>query len=379
MVLGLNRKLKSWFKLDISGRNFGWDVMRAVAILLVLGSHAFHIIANHVPKSISNIFLPDGVDIFFVLSGFLVGRIWFTMVQQSQNIEWSLFFQFYKRRWFRTVPVYLVVISALFLYRWIASDFCFQWPWQYFTFTQNFYASEWDPYFFYPEGWSLSVEEWFYLSMPIFCLLILFCFKNKMNVSLLVISFYIVVPLVLRLYAYHHGEILDLIAWNRDVRRLVIYRLDSIGWGLLMAWIFVFNYSLWDELRKWTWLSFTLLILVILLAQPSFIQVSYLSTFYFSLFAFSLSLLMPSLELLKSKSKKIIRFITYTSLFSYSIYLLNRTFIYRGLFMPYKSLFDSSIAHAVFFYIIFYLLVFVVAAVFYFLLERPLIKLRDRF
>jgi peptidoglycan/LPS O-acetylase OafA/YrhL len=368
----------SWFKINISGRNFGWDVMRAIAILLVLGAHAFHIIANHVPKTVSTIFLPDGVDIFFVLSGFLVGRIWFTMIQQSQKIEWNLFLSFYKRRWFRTVPVYLVVISALFLYRWIASDFNFQWPWQYYTFTQNFFQSEWDPYFFYPEGWSLAVEEWFYLTMPIISVLILHVFKNKMNASLLVISFYIVLPLVFRLYVFQHNEIVDLIAWNRDIRRLVIYRLDSIGWGLLIAWIFIFNSSLWDELRKWTWLSFTLFILVILLAQPSFMQVAYLSTFYFSLFAFALALLMPYIALIKSPNIHFLRFITYTSLFSYSTYLLNRTFVYKVVFMPYKAHFDSSFLAAVIFYIIFFSIVFIVAAVFYFLVERPLTKLRDR-
>ena len=63
------------FKIEIdSNRIFGLDILRAFAILFVIHMHA----ANYVPasvKSIYTIFSLDGVSIFFVLSGFLIGKI----------------------------------------------------------------------------------------------------------------------------------------------------------------------------------------------------------------------------------------------------------------------------------------------------------------
>lgn len=62
------------FKIEIdSNRIFGLDILRAFAILFVIYKHA----ANYVPssvKSIYTIFSLDGVSIFFVLSGFLIGK-----------------------------------------------------------------------------------------------------------------------------------------------------------------------------------------------------------------------------------------------------------------------------------------------------------------
>jgi len=64
-----------FFKIEIdSSRIFGLDVLRALAILFVIFQHA----GNYLPEVLKqnyNVFIFDGVSIFFVLSGFLIGKI----------------------------------------------------------------------------------------------------------------------------------------------------------------------------------------------------------------------------------------------------------------------------------------------------------------
>ena len=95
------------------------DGLRAVAILLVLSTH----IAQHIPGLI---FAPGpigwtrplnngwiGVDLFFVLSGFLVGGA----VLRSIADDRFSFRRFYLRRFFRIIPAYFTVILAVCVIR----------------------------------------------------------------------------------------------------------------------------------------------------------------------------------------------------------------------------------------------------------------------
>jgi peptidoglycan/LPS O-acetylase OafA/YrhL len=215
-------------------RNFGLDVMRATAILLVLGAHAFHIIAPLVPKSISFISLPDGVDVFFVLSGFLVGGIWIDMLERNES---GLLKTFFWKRWLRTLPPYFIVIALLFLVRLYFSSGTFTFPWRYFLFVQNMYVPEWDPYYFYPEAWSLSVEEWFYVLMPMGTLLLLRFIQQPKKAVFLFAMVMLVVPFLLRILFYIQHPIESLDDWNRYLRHITVYRLDMIGFGVLAAWL----------------------------------------------------------------------------------------------------------------------------------------------
>ena len=91
----------------IATRHFGLDVIRALAISLVLISH-INGITSHLPVQLPNIFnhinLPDGVDLFFVLSGFLIGRI----LLKTDWESFSSIKNFWKRRFLRTLPNYFL-------------------------------------------------------------------------------------------------------------------------------------------------------------------------------------------------------------------------------------------------------------------------------
>ena len=99
-------------------RIHGLDILRAVAIILVLYCHGISFIYNSLPSTFANYtFFTSGhfgVDIFFVLSGFLIGNI--ILKQINQWIESPKhIFDFVKKRWLRTLPNYFFVLLIYYL------------------------------------------------------------------------------------------------------------------------------------------------------------------------------------------------------------------------------------------------------------------------
>src|SRR5690606_29603633 len=153
-------------------RIFGLDLMRAIGIGLVVFSHIRWIMPD------AQGFIPDlmsisgvlGVEIFFVLSGFLIGRLLYR-IYISDSFNFSKVLYFWVRRWFRTLPNYYL---ALLINICIALYIGTQLPsklWQYVFFIQNF--SQEMPLFFV-ESWSLSIEEFAYIIGPLLLYMILF-------------------------------------------------------------------------------------------------------------------------------------------------------------------------------------------------------------
>ena len=147
------------------------DALRAVAVLIVVFHHLpivhfdtpFSIIFNGV----------TGVDVFFVLSGFLISTILIHSKNKTNNILKSLK-TFYMRRFLRIFPLYYSVIIVLYIlnphnYR---NDFIYD-----LLYISNFYMGiKGDFTSVTPHFWSLAVEEQFYLFWPI---LIFLTPKNK--------------------------------------------------------------------------------------------------------------------------------------------------------------------------------------------------------
>ena len=93
-------KILQLFKLDLSqNRVFGLDILRFVAIFMVLLGHSMLFVPADI-KPMFKQFLLDGVSIFFVLSGFLIGGILIKQLNREKPTFYGLL-DFWKRRWMR--------------------------------------------------------------------------------------------------------------------------------------------------------------------------------------------------------------------------------------------------------------------------------------
>ena len=148
------------------------DGIRGLAILLVLIWHYVVLplgnSSSHALRFLGRFGIETwtGVDLFFVLSGFLIGGILIDMKGQA-----GYFRTFYTRRVFRILPMYLLLFGAFSLWqrfpRVINKHGGTAMPqFVYATFTQNFWLMHhpWDAWI--GHTWSLAVEEQFYLTLP---------------------------------------------------------------------------------------------------------------------------------------------------------------------------------------------------------------------
>lgn len=214
-----------------STRIYGLDLTRAIAILLVLISHTSYIFKES-SNPILDLFGFQGVEIFFVLSGFLIGNILLKIIN-SASFSFSDITYFWVRRWFRTLPLYFLILLvnigiAYFVGYEITDNL-----WVYFVFLQNFSSEH---ILFFPESWSLSVEEYAYIFAPITLFIGSVFFKNKQKLFLLITILLIFVFTFSKVF-YHikymnHPSSLDF--WNLNLKAVVIYRLDAIYYGLFI-------------------------------------------------------------------------------------------------------------------------------------------------
>jgi peptidoglycan/LPS O-acetylase OafA/YrhL len=139
----------------------GLDLLRAVAIGLVMLFHASLVRLDSGQHWIVR-FGWMGVDLFFVLSGFLIAG---QLLRPFARGLKPNYLRFFGRRLLRTLPAYLVVLAAYFVLPSIRERPTIQPLWQFLTFTENLLIVPPLPKAF-SHAWSLCVEEQFYLLLP---------------------------------------------------------------------------------------------------------------------------------------------------------------------------------------------------------------------
>lgn len=160
-----------------SNRNVGLDVLRSIAVWNVLIMHLTLTLYSAKAISIVWLPLPDGVDLFFVLSGFLIGRILINSFVDNQYITTNNILHFLSNRWFRTLPNYYFLTAIVFGLTILTSKHLFN-PIYNLLFLQNISSNIFN---FYPETWSLCIEEWFYLLFPLSIFIISIFNKRKIT------------------------------------------------------------------------------------------------------------------------------------------------------------------------------------------------------
>lgn len=140
----------------------GLDTLRALAIALVLMSH-YHGFVSQAPTfgPIGSIGWA-GVDLFFVLSGYLIGNQLLAPAARGDSLDLKTFFA---RRLLRTLPSYYAVLAVYLLLpdSPIAGKSMAP-AWRFLTFTQNFGLNYGETF---THSWSLCIEEQFYLVLPL--------------------------------------------------------------------------------------------------------------------------------------------------------------------------------------------------------------------
>lgn len=249
-----------------TGRIQELDGVRGIAILLIWFDHYIYGAAaqGHDKDTFWGAVIRDifplswsGVDLFFVLSGFLIGGI--LIDYRSSD---GYFKTFYLRRGCRILPLYFIWIGLFFFFGWLLSGHASagwygqefrrlqHFPnWSFFFFLQNFQIARLNDFGPIWTGitWSLCVEEQFYLLMP---LVILFTPPRKLP---WVLGFLLLAVVVFRFVLHLYSSAFTYV--------LLPCRADGLLLGVLCAWwVRHPGATAWLQRRKdWLYLAFGVL------------------------------------------------------------------------------------------------------------------------
>jgi peptidoglycan/LPS O-acetylase OafA/YrhL len=212
----------------------GLDLLRAIAIVWVMLFHSWIVGGLGGPFQHVADYGWMGVDLFFVLSGYLIG---FQLLKPLSGGEPLRFGHFYLRRAFRILPAFLTVLAV---YAWLPSwreAPGMQPSWQFLTFTVNLLID-------YPHNqafshaWSLCVEEHFYLVFP--WLAWLLTRRPSLRRALAAGAGIVVAGMLVRGYAWLHG--MDFIG---SIYYPTWSRLDGLLAGVVLAALQIYHPAGW--------------------------------------------------------------------------------------------------------------------------------------
>lgn len=240
--------MRRFFGLDLLDNRYpSLHGLRFLAILTVVQYHVTSIlvIERHMPLDAEwttwSLRVFFGMDLFFVLSGFLIGSI---LLHSLSKTGVRGIGRFYLRRIFRTFPLYYLVLTTLVLIGPMGPG---QWKnlWSEYTYLSNFtplapgqIVMVW--------GWSLSLEEQFYLVVPLLFLLLQRLRTDRARIGVLLVLF--LSALAFRLWVYFRFG-----PWDYPVLRGALYfrtptRFDTLVAGILLAYV---HHRWKEELDAW--------------------------------------------------------------------------------------------------------------------------------
>ncbi len=330
-ALASSENFPSQIKQTHSPRVFGLDVLRASAITAVYIAHGFGMLMPHLPwwSGFIGHFGFYGVELFFVLSGFLIGGI---LIRTGERLrDARQLFSFYVRRWFRTLPLFLlfipinVVVDATIRHH-------------HFTpgeiLTHSFFLRNLTGFHmtFFGESWSLAVEEWFYLLFPLALWASLRSKRDFNSVLLTIALAFFLFSNIGRLFSAFTPRA----TWTQWQREAVFYRFDALMLGVFGAWLALHDKTMW---RKYALHCLIIGVLLLIAMYATLWNVSghaitwsaddyFARTIRFTLVSLGFALLLPAASLWKVAREN---FLTLTirriALWSYALYLVHTPLI----------------------------------------------------
>ncbi|MCQ2286356.1 MAG: acyltransferase [Bacteroidales bacterium] len=307
-------------EIENDKRIFGLDLLRCYAIYCVVLGHLRLLLVGTSWEGFPWMPSPRGVDIFFVLSGFLIGSSFIRYAEKNDGrVKWEKATAFWKKLCFRILPNYYLFLLLNFLFvklLWINGDTNQCSIFNFITFTQNLFTPF---YSFFWESWSLGVQMFFYLFFPLLLVgLTRWCPAKK---SVLFISFFfIVISLIYRLIL-SNGHYDDF-WWDVTFRKVTLSRIDCIYAGVLAAWIRFYHADLWN---KYAVFSFILGVLLFFGIRqiPMVPNTLYTNVIFLSLSPIYIVCGLPLLDRYKTSKTKVGNVVTMISILSYGMYFIN--------------------------------------------------------
>lgn len=365
----------------VTERIFGLDFIRAFATLLVIASHGALLFPeyNNLITDALQLAGVFGVEMFYILSGFLIGGILLDLLKK-EKFNFSVVRYFWTRRWFRTLPLYFLILFINIIILKVSSGEFPNQLWKYFFFMQN--ATIKQPFFF-PESWSLTIEEYSYVLAPLLVLWYLMIIKDRSKAFLLATTSAIMLCICSKLvyYSIHVNSYENLIIWNASLKGVMIYRLDSIFYGFLVAYVFkkfpqIFkNYK--NHLLICGIILFTIVYGIMILSK---FQVNGFKFFWNVLYlpfnSIAFAFCIPYMYYLPKPTVLLKDLIQNISVYSYSIYLLHYSLI-LSFMVKYLPLTRFSVVQKWVMVLLYVILSYVLSSYMYKYFEKPMMDLRD--
>jgi peptidoglycan/LPS O-acetylase OafA/YrhL len=352
-------------------RQPGLDLLRALAIVVVVIYHA-GLFGFKLPGRVDR-FGWIGVDLFFVLSGYLIGGQLLAPLAHNQRISLGRFFA---RRVLRILPAYFVVLAIYFLVpAWREYPVMAQPLWKFVLSLQNIALHGGTAF---SHAWSLAVEDQFYLALP-FILLFVNCWPRA---ALIVPCAMVLGGILLRTF-FAYQNLVDTGVSFRGFQAWIYYptwtRLDPLVFGVALAGIEKFRPQWWKRLTNfapWIWLpALALISYALWLGEGEYVNLA-ACIWQFPLLAVGMAALLVCAQSERLPLRRVRIFgAAFIASIAYSAYLIQKLAIHAFEQFCTSHHIDPTSTSAL---IGVEVCVYIAAAILFLAVERPFLQLRRR-
>jgi peptidoglycan/LPS O-acetylase OafA/YrhL len=353
-------------------RLFELDFLRGIAILFVLSRH-FHTLDEKIHVPLFYYAGWAGVDLFFVLSGFLISTLIYKEYDKTGGFKAK---RFLIRRGFKIYPSFYLMIFSIIIIQFITQKLDYSKIISELFFLQSYKVG------LLNHTWSLAVEEHFYFLFTLIIIIMIRNVKDNTNKLKYIPAFYIFVAifcLSIRIYNYYKYPTFDIYRnyFNSHIR------IDSLFLGVFLSYMYRYK----NYIISYVYIKYRSVILLLSLSGVSIIFFfqgeanKFINTIGFTILALSFGNLM--LLLIVNTESKLVVFIKNNNLtktiahigfYSYSIYLWHMHV--EAIFSKNKLYYNYNFWVIFLFYL---LLCYVIGRFFAKIIEFPMIKIRDKF
>ncbi len=307
-------RLKIFDTINSANRISSVDVFRSLAIVSV--------VIYHFNGQLSFGFL--GVDLFFLISGLLVGGL---LTKELKNGRQINFLKFFLQRGFKIWPSYYAFISiggiiAFYFYHTTDPEQIIPiWDLKrYLFFYQNYTGIPF--HWSFDHVWSLCVEEHFYIMLPIMFIMIQNFFPDKHKIKTLFV--FVILTIIAGIVFKHCSYFLTI---SKDTYSATHNRIDALAWGVLLNLIITFHEEKIRSIKFkfFAFMSGLAVFIVSLYFSIYFSNTIFEKIYFHSIIPISFFLMLLGLYHVNFSKLKPLRFIAY---YSYNWYLWHPIFVF---------------------------------------------------